>query len=271
MRVLISNDDGVFAPGIVSLAVMLGSSGYSPCVVAPDRERSSVGHSITLTRPLRVWEIKGGIYPAGMDVRACDGTPSDCVVLGLEAVAPESQLVISGINRGPNLADDLTYSGTVSAAMEGHFLGKPSIAVSLGCETGDPVEHYDTAAGAVVAILARIRRSPLPEGVLLNVNVPNVPVEMVRGFRITRKGIRIYREKVTPVKDPKGRSCFWISGRPDDVMDEGSDVRAVSEGFVSITPIHMDMTHYPSIEALRLEGFETLDLPVKFRSFDING
>ncbi len=255
-----SNDDGVFAPGIVALVRMLDSKGYTPCVVAPDRERSSVGHSITLTRPLRLWNIEGGGYPGKIDVFACEGTPSDCVVLGLEAVAPESQMVLSGINSGPNLADDLTYSGTVSAAMEGHFLGKPSMAISLNCYPGDKMEHYETAAWAVESILTRLEEFPFPDGILLNVNVPNTAVDDVRGFKVTRKGIRIYREKVTSLKDPKGRAYYWISGQPDDVMDEGSDVRAVSEGYVSITPIHMDMTHYPSIERLRSGGFEDIGL-----------
>lgn len=260
MKVLVSNDDGVFAPGIVSLVRILDSKGYSTCVVAPDRERSSVGHSITLTRPLRLWNIEGGGYPAKTDVYACEGTPSDCVVLGLEAVAPESQMVISGINRGPNLADDLTYSGTVSAAMEGHFLGKPSIAISLNCYPEDEREYYDTAAWAVVSILMRLREFPFQDGIILNVNVPNIAIDSIRGFRVTRKGVRIYREKVTSLKDPKGRSYYWISGRPDDVMDDGSDVRAISEGYVSITPIHMDMTHYPSIDQLRSGGFEEMEL-----------
>jgi len=257
LKVLVSNDDGVFAPGIVALTGALESEGYEPSVVAPDRERSSVGHAITLTRPLRVWKIEGGGYPTGTNVFASDGTPSDCVVLGLETVASESEMVISGINRGPNLADDLTYSGTVAAAMEGHFLGKPSLAISLNFVSGEECEYYETAAGAAVSILHRLRDLQFPGSILLNVNVPNIPASAVGGFRITRKGIRIYREKVTPLKDPKGRSYYWISGRPDDQMDEGSDVRAVAEGFVSITPIHMDMTHYPSIELLRRAGFES--------------
>ncbi len=165
-------------------------------------------------------------------------------------------MVISGINRGPNLADDLTYSGTVSAAMEGHFLGKPSIAVSLNCLSGEGTECYETAAEAAVSILLRFREFPFPKGILLNVNVPNIPSEDLRGFRVTRKGIRVYREKITPLKDPKGRAYYWISGRAEDILDEGSDVLAVAEGYVSITPIHMDMTHFPSLEVLRGAGFE---------------
>jgi len=256
MKILVSNDDGVFSPGIITLSRVLEEHGHSLCVVAPDRERSSVGHSITLTRPLRLWEIEGGGYPESMKVYASEGTPSDCVVLGLEAVAPESEMVISGINRGPNLADDLTYSGTVSAAMEGHIFGRPSIAVSLNSIQSDKVENFESAAESIVTILQGFQNFLFPKGILLNVNVPNLPAGEIRGFRITRKGIRIYRDKVNPVKDPKGRSYYWISGQPDDVMHEGSDVRAVSEGFVSITPIHMDMTHYPSIEILRGAGFE---------------
>mgnify|MGYP000847489378 FL=1 len=256
MRILVSNDDGAFAPGIVTLVRKLHDQGYRPCVVAPDRERSSVGHAITLHRPLRLRSIQGGGYPEHLEAFSCDGTPSDCVVLGLEAVAPDSEMVLSGINKGPNLADDLTYSGTVSAAMEGLFLGKPSIAVSLNCRPDDEEEHYSTAAEAVVFILGRVREHPLPKNILLNVNVPNVPVSEVQGYRITRKGVRVYKEKVTPLKDPKGRSCYWISGKPEDVSEDGSDTGAVAEGYVSITPIHMDMTHYPSITALREAGFE---------------
>ena len=251
MRILVSNDDGVFAPGIITLAQILHNQGYRPCVVAPDRERSSVGHAITLHRPLRLRSIRGGGYPEHLEVFSCDGTPSDCVVLGLEAVAPDSEMVLSGVNRGPNLADDLTYSGTVSAAMEGLFLGKPSIAVSLDCRPDVEEEHYGTAAEAVVFILGKVKEYPLPKNIFLNVNVPNVPVSEVKGFRITRKGARVYKEKVTPLKDPKGRSCYWISGRPEDVSEDGSDIGAVFEGYVSITPIHMDMTHYPSLAALR--------------------
>jgi len=256
LKILVSNDDGVFAPGIILLARELRDQGHQPSVVAPDRERSSVGHAITLHRPLRLRKVEGGGYPKDLEVHSCDGTPSDCVVLGLEAIAPGSEVVVSGINRGPNLADDLTYSGTVSAAMEGLFLGKPSIAVSLNCAPNDEEEHYETAADAVVFILGRLREHPLPEGILLNVNVPNCPRDELKGFRITRKGVRIYKEKVTPLKDPKGRSCYWISGKPEDLREDGSDIGAVMEGFVSITPIHMDMTHYPSMEVLREAGFE---------------
>jgi len=259
MKILVTNDDGVFAPGIVTLASCLFENGFEPFVVAPDRERSSVGHAITLTRPLRLWEITGGQYPEGLVAHACDGTPSDCVVLGLEAEETGADMVISGINRGPNLGDDLTYSGTVSAAVEGHFLGKAAIAVSLDCSPEDEKHHYKTAAEAVVAIIRKFPLLSWHDKPLLNINVPNLPRHEIRGIKVTKKGFRYYSEKVTRLRDPKGNEFFWVSGNPKNRLDEGSDVTAVSEGFISVTPIHLDLTDYPAIDALRREGFEKLE------------
>ncbi len=258
MKILVTNDDGVFAPGIVTLASRLFENGFEPFVVAPDRERSSVGHAITLTRPLRLWKVRGGQYPEGLVAHACDGTPSDCVVLGLEREETGADMVISGINRGPNLGDDLTYSGTVSAAVEGHFLGKPAIAVSLDCRAEDEIHHYVTAADAVVKILGKISTLPRQERPLLNINVPNLPRDEIKGIRITKKGFRYYSEKVTRLFDPKGNEFFWVCGNPEDRLDEGSDVTAVSEGYISVTPIHMDLTDYTEMDTLRREGFEKL-------------
>lgn len=261
MKILVTNDDGVFAEGIITLASSLHEKGFDPFVVAPDRERSSVGHAITLTRPLRLWRITGGQYPEGLSVHACDGTPSDCVVLGLESTeCGGADMVISGINKGPNLGDDLTYSGTVSAAVEGHFLGKTAIAVSLNCSSEDERQHYETAAHAVVAILWNLPRMAWQEKPLLNVNVPNLPKNEIRGIKVTKKGFRYYAEKVTRLLDPKGNEFYWVSGRPEDRLDEGSDVTAVAEGFISVTPIHLDLTDYTAIDKLRLEGFEDLKL-----------
>ncbi len=258
MKVLVTNDDGVFAPGIVTLASCLFENDFETFVVAPDRERSSVGHAITLTRPLRLWKITGGQYPEGLMAHACDGTPSDCVVLGLESEENGADMVISGINRGPNLGDDLTYSGTVSAAVEGHFLGKPAIAVSLNCKTEDEVHHYRTAADAVVEILATFPFLSWRSKPLLNINVPNLPRHEIQGIKVTKKGFRYYAEKVTRLLDPKGNEFFWVSGNPEDRLDEGSDVTAVSEGYISVTPIHMDLTDYTAMDNLRREGFEKL-------------
>ena len=259
MELLITNDDGVFAPGIIALASRLSSEGHRCAVVAPDRERSSVGHAITLTRPLRLWNIPGGPYPGNCSVASCDGTPSDCVVLGIEEIMSHPGLVVSGINRGPNLGDDLTYSGTVSAAMEGIILGRGALALSLGCSERDPEHYYETAAAVAASLVAFLEKSPLPSGVLLNVNVPNLPLSLLKGIRITRKGVRLYEGKVTRLKDPSGRAYFWISGRPEDQLVEGSDVWAVANGFVSVTPVHLDMTHFPSLAVLEAGGADKIN------------
>ena len=250
MKLLITNDDGVFAPGIAALAGTLVDRGRDLVVVAPDRERSSVGHAITLSRPLRLWPVISGLYERTHRVFAADGTPSDCVVLGLEEVAPDATLVISGINRGPNLGDDLTYSGTVSAAMEGVILGRPALAVSLGIAPGDGTHHYDTAAAVTARLVDRLESLDLPRGVLLNVNVPNVPYGELRGVVPTRKGVRLYLDKVSRRTDPRGNTYYWMSGRPEDELTEGTDVWAVASGYVSVTPVHMDLTHYPTLQEL---------------------
>lgn len=257
MKILLTNDDGVFAPGISVMANFLNKKNYNSFVVAPNRERSSVGHAITLHRPLRLWRVENGPYPVGYQTYACDGTPSDSVVLAVEELEPETSLVVSGINRGPNVADDLTYSGTVSAAMEGVILGCPAIAVSLNSSRDDD-ENYETAAHIVCKVIEWINENPLPKGVLLNINVPNVPLSLIKGVRVTRKGVRIYEGKVTKLNDPHGRVYFWISGRPEDQLVEGCDVWALARGYVSITPIHMDMTCYECLEDVRNGGLETI-------------
>jgi 5'-nucleotidase len=186
-------------------------------------------------------------------------TPSDCVVLGIEEVQPETDMVISGINSGPNVGDDLTYSGTVSAAMEGVIMGCPSIAVSLNCSSRDDTCHYRTAAVVVEKILKVIEKEPLEEGVLLNVNVPNLSLTLLRGVKVTRKGVRLYEGKVTKLRDPHGRAYYWVSGRPEDQLVEGCDVWALANGYVSITPVHMDMTHYPSLERYSENGLQKIN------------
>lgn len=260
MKILLTNDDGIFAPGISVMATWLDNRNYDSFVVAPNRERSSIGHAITLHRPLRLWRVENGPYPVGYKSYACDGTPSDSVVLGVEELVPQTTLVVSGINRGPNVADDLTYSGTVSAAMEGVILGCPAIAVSLNWTREDPEEHFETAAETVCSIIQWIEKNPLPKGVLLNVNVPNVPLNMIKGVRVTRKGVRIYEGKVTKLQDPHGRAYFWISGRPEDRLVEGCDVWALSRGYVSVTPIHMDMTCYDCLKDILEGGLEEIEV-----------
>lgn len=256
MKLFVTNDDGVYAPGIAALAKALKAGGHLATVVAPDRERSSVGHAITLTRPLRVWSVVSDLYPHDLDVHACDGTPSDCVVLGVDEVSSGTDIVISGINNGPNLGDDITYSGTVSAAMEGSIMGYPSVAVSLNCSRGDEELHYDAAAAVVVRLVDWLSHNPMTDDIVLNVNVPNLPLTMMKGLKVTHKGVRVYADKVTKLQDPFGRTYYWVAGRPEDDLVEGSDVWAVAHGYVSITPIHMDMTHYGTLDTLRSGGLE---------------
>jgi 5'-nucleotidase len=236
VRILLTNDDGVFAPGIVALGNILFPEEYDLVVCAPDRERSSVGHAITLTRPLRLWPVDAGPYEFSSGIYAC-----------------EREIVISGINRGPNLGDDLTYSGTVSAAMEGSLLGLPAVAVSLAINVDDKEHYYETAAIIVRDLLKKKPFSfqDLTKGVLLNINVPNVPLQDLKGIKITRKGVRFYEDKIHRLKDPKGNSYYWIAGKPEDDLVEGTDVWAVAHNYVSITPVHMDLTHYPSLEQIR--------------------
>jgi 5'-nucleotidase len=260
MKILLTNDDGVFAPGIAAMAEVLEKNKYDSFVVAPNRERSSVGHAITLHRPLRLWRVENGPYPVGYVTYACDGTPSDSVVLAVEELETGTDLVVSGINRGPNVGDDLTYSGTVSAAMEGVILGCPAIAVSLNSSREDEEEYYETAAHVVCGVIEWIRNNPLPKGILLNINVPNVPLSLLKGIKVTRKGVRIYEGKVTRLNDPHGRVYYWISGRPEDQLVEGCDVWALARGYVSITPIHMDMTCYEFLDHIQEGGLESIPI-----------
>ena len=240
---LVSNDDGFRSEGIIALAEALRPLG-TVYVVAPDRERSAAGHSLTLTQPLRVEKV-------GYRVYAVDGTPTDCVNLAVNGILRKKKidLLVSGINKGANLGDDITYSGTVSAAMEGTLLGIPSIAVSLVSRNHFRFE----AAAAFTAKLARkALRQKIPEDTLLNVNLPNLPMEEIRGVRITRQGKRIYGEAVVEKRDPRGRKYYWIGGdtlRTQDIP--GSDLEAVEQNYISITPIHLDMTNYKSLRTLR--------------------
>jgi len=258
-KILLTNDDGVFAPGIAVMANSMERNGLDSYVVAPNRERSSVGHAITLHRPLRLWKIDNGPYPAGYNAYACDGTPSDSVVLAVEELGSETSIVVSGINKGPNVGDDLTYSGTVSAAMEGVILGLPAIAVSLNCSNDNEEEYYETAAQVVCKVLEWMKSNTLPRGILLNINVPNVPLSLLKGIKVTRKGVRVYEGKVTRLNDPHGRTYYWISGRPEDQLVEGCDVWALARGYVSVTPIHMDMTCYEYLDEIGKGGFEDID------------
>ena len=248
MKILLTNDDGILSPGIRILGQLLTERGLLSGTMAPDRERSGVGHAMTMNHPVRAWLLEQDSFPAKSPAYACDGNPTDCVTLALEAFFHDIDFVVSGINQGPNLGDDLTYSGTVCAALEGLMFDKSAMAISLCCSSADWVRHNNTASAVAVILLDWIEANPLPPGVMLNVNVPNVALGDLKGIRFTHKGIRRYRNKLTRMKNPHGQDCFWIGGTIDDHLVPGSDVLAVAEGYVSVTPIHMDMTHYETLD-----------------------
>jgi 5'-nucleotidase len=210
--------------------------------VAPDRDRSGASNSLTLDSPIRVARNENGYYRVM-------GTPTDCVHLALAGLLEhEPDIVVSGINNSGNLGDDVIYSGTVAAAMEGRFLGLPAIAVSL-CSRDHKAQHYETAARAALVIMQRLLVEPLPADTILNVNVPDVPWEAVRGFEVTRLGHRHRAEPCVPANDPRGRTIYWI-GPPGPEQDAGpgTDFDAVRRGCISITPIHVDLTRYQALE-----------------------
>ena len=231
--ILVTNDDGVHAAGLAALADALGELG-EVWVIAPEREQSACGHALTLHRPLRA-------VPMGERRFAVNGTPSDCVNLAVLGFMPERPaIVVSGINHGANLGDDVTYSGTVAAAMEATILGVPSIAVSL-LDGGD----FEIAGRVARLVAMRVLVGGLPGNTLLNVNVP---VQPPRGIRMTRLGHRVYKEKIVEQADPRGRSHYWIGGgeaRWDDL--EGTDMGAIHEGYVAVTPVHLDLTNHGAL------------------------
>ena len=241
MRVLVSNDDGVDAPGIRVLAERLGAVGQVT-VVAPDRDRSGASNSLTLDAPIRASRMDNGYYRVA-------GTPTDCVHLALAGMLDyEPDIVVSGINNSANLGDDVIYSGTVSAAMEGRFLGLPAIAVSLVSKDHHGI-HYDSAANAVLLLMNRLLVDPLPADTILNVNVPDLPWDEIRGFEVTRLGKRHRSAPCIKQTDPRGKTIWWI-GPAGDVDDAGpgTDFNAVRRGYVSVTPIHVDLTRFQALE-----------------------
>lgn len=242
MRVLVSNDDGVDAPGIRILADGLRAAGHEVLTVAPDRDRSGASNSLTLDMPVRIVQQDATTWRV-------HGTPTDCVHVALTGMLDvEPDLVVSGINNTANLGDDVIYSGTVAAAMEGRFLGLPAVAVSLA--TADHIgRHYETAARAAVEIIARLRTDPLPADTILNVNVPDVPWSELRGFEVSRLGNRHRAEPCIPQRDPRGRQWYWIGpAGPEQDSGPGTDFHAVRTGHISITPIHVDLTRYQALE-----------------------
>jgi 5'-nucleotidase len=237
--ILVTNDDGVHAAGLDVLARALAELGQV-YVVAPDRERSAVGHALTLHRPLRVEEVGARRY-------AVNGMPSDCVNLAVLGLLPERPvLVVSGVNHGSNLGDDVTYSGTVSAAMEAALLGVPAIAISQVDPDGP--ESFAHAGAVARLVVGRALVEGMPRKTLLNVNVPP---GQPKGVKVTRLGHRVYSEKAIQQNDPRGKTYYWIgAGPPAWEVDEGSDMAAIHDGWVSVTPLHMDLTHYGALRAM---------------------
>ena len=243
VRILLTNDDGIEAVGIRELEAGLAGLGELT-VVAPDREQSASSHALTLQRPLRIDERGPGRY-------AVDGTPTDCVFVGVNQIMRDHRpdLVISGINRGGNLGDDLTYSGTVAAAFEATLLGIPALAVSLEIARE---HHFATAARVAARIAERVLAQGMPADTLFNINVPDLPFAELKGLKITRQGKRTYSDEVRENVDPRGRHYYWIGGEVlPDTAAEGTDSAAVRAGYVSLTPVHLDLTNYRVIDELQ--------------------
>jgi 5'-nucleotidase len=244
MRILVSNDDGYLAEGIRKLNGALAGLGQTT-IMAPDRNRSGASNSLTLDVPLRIFQSEPGVhYVAG-------GTPTDCVHIAISGYFDfEFDLVCAGINDGANLGDDTLYSGTVAAAIEGRFLGLPTVAFSL-CMEPDSGRHFDSAARVAGALIARLLEAPLERGMTLNVNIPDLPYEQLRGIRATRLGGRHRSKPIVPVEDPKGKRMYWIgpAGAGQDA-GEGTDFHAIANDYVSVTPLQIDLTRHGALPLL---------------------
>ncbi len=245
MRILVSNDDGVAAPGLQALRKAAAQIA-EVVVVAPETNQSAAGHSLTVQRPLRVREVSKDVY-------AIDGTPTDAVTWAFHKLMVDKlpDLVLSGINAGANLGDDVTYSGTVAAAFEGTILGVPSIAASLVDQTA---ENFDPAARFVAKLARWVAEHGIPPNTLLNVNLPVLDGKPLRRYAFTRLGKREYRDIIAEKVDPRGKEYFWIAGEPKaDLTEDGTDLHAIADGVVSITPLKIDLTDYGLLKTLRAQ------------------
>lgn len=245
--ILVTNDDGVNSPGLTSLFNAMKDLGDA-LIVSPDRERSAASRSLTMHKPLKVEKIRNSVYMV-------NGTPTDCVAIGINKILFEKPaLVVSGINKGANLGDDIFYSGTVSAAMESTLLGIPSFAISLVLEKQHKKHslHFETASRVASEIGRHVLLKSLPNDTLLNINVPNVTIDKIKGIKLTRQGKRVYDNTVHEIFDPNGNQHYWIGGG-EPFWERGSDtdIQAILNGYISITPIHLDLTNYEALKILR--------------------
>jgi 5'-nucleotidase len=261
MRILISNDDGIFALGIRTLANTMAKAGHEVIVVAPDRERSATGHGLTLHQPIRA-EIIEGIFAPRIQAWSCSGTPSDCVKLALSAILDRKpDFVLSGINQGPNLGTDILYSGTVAAAMEGTIEGITSVAFSLASFTP---KDFQPAANFGVDLLNKLKQNPFPDSTLLNVNVPPLPEKDILGVMITRQGLRRYIENFEKRVDPRGKSYYWLAGelveeleQPEHIYlppDLPTDVQGNFQNYITITPLQYNLTDVLTVKHLQQQN-----------------
>ncbi|NCJ07302.1 5'/3'-nucleotidase SurE [Synechococcales cyanobacterium C] len=258
MKLLVGSDDGIFAPGIQTLANTLAIAGHDVTVVCPDRERSATGHGLTIHKPIRA-ELVDSVFDPKVRAWACSGTPSDCIKLALGALLDHSpDFVLSGINQGANLGTDVLYSGTVSAAMEGVLEGIPSLAFSLASFT---YTNFEPGAQFALRLIQQLREQPLPELMLLNVNIPPVPADQMAGAIITRQGVRRYYDMFEKRIDPRGRVYYWLAGevledcapsqRTDVNASVMTDVQAIRDQCITITPLQCDLTYYSCLSKLQ--------------------
>jgi 5'-nucleotidase len=251
MHILVTNDDGVQFPGLLALAQELRTLG-KVTVFAPDRNWSASGHVKTLDRPLRVREVR---LADNSQAYACDGAPSDCVALPLMGFLEEKiDVVVSGINPNANIGHDVTYSGTVTAAMEAVITGGiPGIAVSLDTpEYFSGQVDFSTAAKFARKVIEKVMADSLPQGVLLNVNIPHLSEDQFKGIMVTRQGLRVYLDKLERRVDPRGRPYYWIGGEaPTGILEEGTDYGALKAGYVSITPLQLDLTSHAAMDVMK--------------------
>ncbi len=255
--ILVSNDDGILSSGIQVLAEHLKLLG-KVTVIAPSQERSTTGHSLTLHKPIRVENIKPGFY-------AVTGTPADCAYLGIKKLLKKKpDLVVSGINRGPNLGNDIHYSGTVAVALEATFLNIPAIAISLNCDSNENDVDFQLAAVVARELSRYVLKYGLPQRVLLNVNVPDLAAKNIRGIKVVKTGFRYYSDRIVMQKDPRGKIYYWLGGTylGYDEKDE-TDCKAIDQRYISVTPLHVDATHHTTIEKIKKWNLKTLHEKIK--------